>query len=453
MRLADPSRNADPASAEQITVSVGTRAGAAARDDQSDLTLEETGPDTGVFVSEPHLLTAPDLSMVARTDQDDGFEVHSRRTGGTVPDDDPDDRTHQASIDDRTRIELPGGGADPVRRQIPVSRRGDWQIAGEDFPQDARRLVQLRVHVFNEPHEDDGLDGVAGTGDAGEGNGAVDAEPFDDFGTDGMAMTNDADGSENNGIFDMGEPFDDVGIDGTAGTGDPGEGNGMWDGERHADVSGDGVVNTVLGSQADARAFVEQQVKRATIGWAQAGIKAEMVGINFEDAPDDAAGDNILIDGTFDFPADNDRVVATRPAGSVQEDVLQAFIVSRISITLNPARRFNAFAVLPDMMRPGVGENTFTFIGRNPVTNTVLRLQNRTVAHEIGHALDNLFNPDADRLFPNEPYVFYPANRTFSDDVPDRYRRMRHDNEARARVRRPSGRLGDPGNRLLEPGN
>ena len=42
-----------------------------------------------------------------------------------------------------------------------------------------------------------------------------------------------------NGLYTLGESFDDVGLDGVAGSGDAGEGNGLWDeGEPFADVAG-----------------------------------------------------------------------------------------------------------------------------------------------------------------------------------------------------------------------
>jgi len=241
---------------------------------------------------------------------------------------------------------------------------------------------------------------------------------------------------------------DDVDIDGTMGTGDPGEGNGAWDGERHADVSGDGVVNTVLGSQADARDFVAEQIERSTIGWAQAGIKVEMTGaINFDDAPDDAAGDDILIDGSLDFPGDT-ALVIDNTAG-LQEDVFDVFFVPVHSIGAN------AFEIGPedddDFATLNPGENSFTFIGRSARGNTLLDVDVRTLAHELGHALDNING--SDRRFPNSDYVFYPADRTLSDVDVESYRRVRHDTEGRARRRRPSGNLNDPGNRVLIRGD
>jgi hypothetical protein len=162
VRVIDPLRNKDPLRRERIKISVGTRSETGGEhDNQTYITLRETGNNTGVFVSESQLLTAPNLTLVAAAQQDDGFPVMSAMGGRAVPDNELDDRTHWATIDDLVRLQY---GMDAVRRQTPVSRRG---------ADDDRRQLDIRVRVHNEPFVDTNANGTYDLG-----------EPFVDFSGD-----------------------------------------------------------------------------------------------------------------------------------------------------------------------------------------------------------------------------------------------------------------------------
>jgi len=244
-------------------------------------------------------------------------------------------------------------------------------------------------------------------------------------------------------------------IDGMAGTGDPGEGNGTWDGERHADVSGDGVVNTVLGPRADAVDFVGEQVERATIGYAQAGIRVEMTGgINFDDPPRFPAGHAnagqlvFLDDGDFDAGSGNDEEVVMESTMGDVPDVAEIFFVP-------PGTGFTGIASTPALrggvvLPAGKAENTYLFVTTERVPGSVsdpVEITLRTLAHELGHGLSrqgDTANPD---------YVFFPALTTNEDDGVETYRRFTHAIESILRTLKGVGDLTAGGSRLIGPGN
>jgi hypothetical protein len=311
--------NMNPAVAESIVVQVGTLTDTGTDDDPDhNVTLLETGSDTGVFESEAQLLTAPDLSMVAATDQDDGFAVYSTRTAATVADEADDDRTHKATIDGHLNVTYAGLGGD-YDLSVPVCDR---------VPIDERKEVRIRVHVFNEPFDDFGVDGVQGTGDFGENNGVWDLL---DYGKDGAPGTGDA--GEGNGAQD----YWDYGSDGIPGTGDAGEGNGVYDpgepqeqAEVHVNISGDNTRNTVLGSTATATATVNGEVERANFGWTHSCIHFTEYGIiMFEDAPL-VGGVNIIYDARFNISPPSDDVAVITNATGVIPNITEVFFVAPI---------------------------------------------------------------------------------------------------------------------------
>ncbi len=369
--------NANPAVAEAVTVKVGTLTGGGGADDaEHDITLAETGPDTGVFMSETQLLTAPDLSMVTAADQDDGFAVYSVRAGGPVIDEGANDRTHKATIDGGVQATIDTlGGA--FASGVPVCDR---------VPNDQRREVRIRVHVFNEPFDDYGLDGMPGTGDPGEGN----------------------------GVFDAGEPF--------------------------ADISGDGMRNTVLGSTTAANGRVSAEFDRSNIAWTQACIRVIQVGsTSFEDAPTNAGGVNILRDGLFtDGPGADEEVVLTSTTGT-SFDIVEVYFIS----PFDPATIAEGLASTPGLrggisLPPAQQEDTYLFVASSA------DVRRRVLPHELGHALTNR----GDVITPT--YIFFQSrNGSTLDDKVHQQRRFTHAIETDARTCRAAGSLSGVGNRLV----
>ena len=407
VRLTHHPGNMDPAVAEAFIVQVGTLTETGAVDDSDhNITLLETGPGTGIFLSETQLLAAPDLSMVVGTDQDDGFAVYLARTMATVADEADNDRTHKATINGHLRVTYTGLGGNSDLT-VPVCDR---------VTADLRRIMKVRVTVLNEPFDDFGLDGMPGTGDFGEGNGTFD---FQDFGADGIPGTMDS--GEGDGLHTPGEPH-----------------------EPFTDISGDASFNTVLGPTAGVAAIVDAQIDRATIAWAQACIKVEQTGATRFLAAPAPGGTNIIADGFFDVTDNNAIIADSTHATGVLPDIAELYFVGEI----RPF--FNAFTNGPvdtGFGLPAIGANTYMFIGI-PSGGGTLDIRFRTVAHEIGHALDNILpSPDGSQPL----YVFYPAGTTSMDDTVATYRRIRNDTETNSRIVRPPGAANYtmPGNTLL----
>lgn len=223
--------------------------------------------------------------------------------------------------------------------------------------------------------------------------------------------------------------------------------NGQYDaGEAFKDISGDNAWNTVLGTQAAATAYVEAQVERANIAWAQAAIKVELAGgVNFVDAPTNANGVNIIQDGEFDDP-DETKIVINNAAG-VNFDVLEVYFVAPI-VYADPNNEDRAFSVVPVRSAdyPTIGENSFVFIEPG------VDIRYRTLAHEIGHALTNepdVYNPE--HIFFSNILVYMDTDiRGAGHSTAYKYRRITHATEAEARTVRAAGNQTATGNRLLK---
>jgi len=388
IRVTHAPANTNPAMVEMVQARIETLLAGGGGDDPEDvLDLLETGANTGVFVSEGLLLMSPDLP--AADNPDDVHAVYSVRAGATVADGANNDRTHRATIDGRVRATYipPTGGM--CRLSVPVCDR---------VPMDTRRTVTFRVHVFNEPFMDTGYDHDANpaTPNIGAGNSMFDFN----------------DNAPANGMHDAGEAS-----------------------EPFTDLSGDGARNTVLGSQAAATAFVNGEIARLDIGWAQACIKYTQMGaISFEEAPS-VAGVNIIADGAFNInPAADDVTVITNTAGAMV-NVAEVFFVPPMAGASGYARvPANQGAALPAAMQ----ENTYLFVGSNAV------VRRRTLTHEFGHALTN--RPDN----ATPVHVYFPSlDGATLDNAVNQQRRFTHATETNARTCRAPGALGAVGNRLL----
>lgn len=356
-----------------ITATIGTLTAAGGEDDgQTQITLKETGADSGIFVSASQLLTAPDLPGIPKPKTDDGVPVHdgfAAAGAAGIADDQPGDRTHKATIDGSVRVVY--GDAE---KSLPILKTA----ADATVQTNERKKVEVRVRVFNEP------DGV--------------------------------------------------------------------------EISGDGERNTVLGPKADARQYVEDELARANITWTQAGIRIVLKELLFVDAPNDAAGANVLADEKFNLPTEYTTVLDAYRAGAT-EDVLKVFyagplflilpgqdVETVLGLSLNPASSL--------ARRNNMGDKTFIFMSsdmrdpHNPdeIVSRPAPHDAGTFAHELGHALSNL--PDVDV----PPHVFFPHTHNYSDREPTHDRRLTHVIEdVIKKVKRPSA-AEDPAN-VLKQGN
>ena len=119
------------------------------------------------------------------------------------------------------------GTTDPCRQRsyaAPILLAYDYNGNGR------RDYGEPLVNNGHERFDDVGVDGCADALEDGAGGCTTtpSATPTDANHDNYDAVTN-ATGTEQNWVFDPGEPFRDFGLDGVAGTGDSGEGNGQYD--------------------------------------------------------------------------------------------------------------------------------------------------------------------------------------------------------------------------------
>jgi len=145
VRLIAPAANVNSGVADTVLVSIRTSRTSGSEDDASnDLTLRESGPDSGIFVSEAQLLVGPDVP----TSTDDDFPVRSAITGLARSDDTRDDRTHRAEVHGSVTATYRVGSTDygvtaPVFSLSP----------GE------RHVLHVVLTTFNEPWQDANANG------------------------------------------------------------------------------------------------------------------------------------------------------------------------------------------------------------------------------------------------------------------------------------------------------
>ena len=365
------------ASRDDARVRLGTpdaMGSATFRDVMTDQTLTETAGHSGQFVSLTQLLTSndDDGTGIIRN-SDDAFEVMGP-TLHPVADNAPNDRTHSAGIESAVRVQyLPSGWPTPLTVEIPVCTRHP----------DERRRVQLRVHVYNEPFQDVGCTGCAPDAPGRPTFSFVDRN--------------------RNGVHDLGEPS-----------------------EPYADLSntppglaifrrGDDPMTRNARGGVVTDDYVDREFRKANLAWAPSCLHIERLGpILREDAPRDAAGNDILVNGTVDY-------LDTRP--DELDLIFGSYTASRGVIE-------TFFAVpLTDFHWPGVvvagAVTQAPFSGRSPdqvfivISGFPVGREDhprRTLAHELGHALTNTDDALSREDATSPTYVFYPQNyRRFRD--------------------------------------
>lgn len=415
LRVRDVSANIDPTTVEQITAQLGTlNGGGAPEDNLTDVSLVENGINTGEFISRSQLLTSLDIQAVDDPNADDEFNAHDGSIG-TVADDVAGDRTHRAEIDGSVQVTYQPMGA-PVAKNwiLPVCQRSP----------EARRKVQLRIHVFNEPFDDTGFDHDAdpATPVQGTGNGVFD---YTDDNLDGVA-----DPTDGNGIHDAGEPS-----------------------EPYRDLShgGAGVLpgNAVGVANGRGAAFsnnqIAEELRRSDIAWAQACISTEQLGpILVDDAPR-VAGVDILRDGTVNLPVDANTIY-TAFSAAMSPDVVDVFFAA-------PIPGAGGVAFPPNNPSIAHGEDSFVLMpptaGLPPGGGMQVQLpiNFRALAHELGHIFTN--QPDT----PSPQFIFFPRTApvglAVNDSALNFHRRISQATETDARTVRPAGNLNATGNTVL----
>ncbi|MFC1569052.1 hypothetical protein ACFL4L_02350 [bacterium] len=375
VRVTDEDANTDPSVKEKITVEIGTTVPAPWQpDDFHEITLEEQGIDSDIFLSEAQLLMSPDLDHV--TDTDDDYEAYSQFAGYRVLDDKKDDRTHKC---------YPSGTV--------IAKYGsdeeDVAVVTE------AKTLEIYCYVMLEPFRDTGFDhdNNSATPDIGGGNDIFDY--------------NDLNG---NGQHDRGEPS-----------------------EEYMEISNDDYFfrrgnDTSLPIKANGRGpvvteeYINESIKRANISWAQAEIKILTIG-----GPDHLIHNMLnytLSDGYFDLPSQNRRnpndagiVYSTMKWNlgiTMRTDILYTIFTGRFKdIDANS----NGAGIMGIGYFPGYTfwpyAESFTFIKTREDQTW------RVLAHEIGHILSKKGD-----ILNNNKWIFFPQTPVYQDITIDRMRRI-----------------------------
>ncbi|MBI2337225.1 MAG: thrombospondin type 3 repeat-containing protein [Deltaproteobacteria bacterium] len=419
-------------------------------DNLTPLTLVETGPNTGIFLSKPQMLTTydldylihdrdfspyvmweEDLQLCATTYRcnDDNFKAHDAFANRVV-DDAPNDRTHQASIEDSLQFvyQQDSPPLPPLALTVPVCQR---------TPSDERRELHMRVFVFNEPFIDSGIITRSPNGQSvriGEGDGQ-----FTFVDRDNSRHCNCPDDIIVNGICDVEEeecePFENVYNDLPIGQGgfvqpDP------------ITLQREGIRGPIL-----PEVYVHEMVRRADRLWQQACISVFMDELYFIDAP--------KIDGV-DFFAyrqllelqDVNRLLEHFSDGST--NILDLFIFPRRGNGFSGRAHFASGFATHGRIPGRSSEFSTILVGVTEFNGGVL-------AHEIGHVLENYLHVAlVDQCDPgtigcpqsNDSY-FYPKGFARDSRYVNDARRLPPSVVERARKRRHEHNLMEHGNRLL----
>lgn len=187
---------------------------------------------------------------------------------------------------------------------------------------------------------------------------------------------------------------------------------------------------------------VQEEFRRANLGWAPACLRVDQEGTTrFLAGPLDANGDNIIADNEFTLikpanpqGASDERVVITAFRNQAPPDVVEVFVVPEFDESIKGTTDIPADANLT-----GLGEKIFVFMEAG-----VLEGQ-RTLAHELGHALEN-GGRDEQQTHWRE---FYPVHDPFTDERIHFNRRISWQTiQLTTQVRTSSS---GTGNRLMKP--
>jgi hypothetical protein len=424
VRVTDPSANHDPGVAETVEARLGTLdsvpSGLAGgyTDSPDTLVLEETGPDTGVFVSASQLLTTNDDFMM---NPDDRFMARDNQRG-FVADDTTGDRTHRLGLHGAGYLR---GGVTALYTS-PDGQRHQLEVPTCGRAPEERRVLRLHIHIWNEPFVDIGfLNPLTGM-----------EEGDNDY------RFNYAD-LNGNGVHDVAEPS-----------------------ERYADIS-EGQSTFVAGGpgpllpdggvgvpeQLDrrgpvvSRAQVLEEVAKARLAWAPACVDVQVLDIVEEDAPRDHAGRaDILRDvAVTDFRTGiyEPGVIQDHYASHLRPDVLEVFY-GPLEIAVQ--RQFAYGLTYSPSVQALVDSGAGTWVLM--VADTPL--DRRVLAHEIGHALTNRWDVSG------PPWWFFPQQNCDVGDNGDNdlhvMRRFPEPVRVAARTVRDAGpaHYGDEGNTLLQ---
>lgn len=414
VRVTDAAANLDPMRRESVSVSVGTLlvwplAPAGAEDWADPLTLielRETSENSGVFESESQLLTTNEEV----SEPDDGFAVRSELVGGVVADEANGDRTHrlgrpgQSFLTGGVRVQY--GLVHPAKKTLPVCGRTP----------DVRRSVNLRMRVLMEPFIDDPTATFSYTDPSGFS--------FNDTNGDRVHQPSEAS-------------------------------------ERWVDLSTQAIMPSAGGAMAvmaglDGRgaAATDAQLARmlrvANMSWAPACIEFRAAGplTTLEHATITGAGAP-LYDGIIQLVVDRIPLAAAMqvaPVGPTPANTIDVVVGYSLAGLVDSAGVAHTALGYTDISAASwsVGGRVGVLVGSLSALDSSMR----TLAHELGHAMEN-----ADSDSPTDPaWQFYPSGGAGPGmDTNYLYRRFPHQTLLNVQTVRPFSNRSNGGNAFLQP--
>ncbi|OGP07843.1 MAG: hypothetical protein A2048_04520 [Deltaproteobacteria bacterium GWA2_45_12] len=420
-------------STNPFSLSLGTVRQSASFDDLTPITLTETGPNTDIFVSKSQILTTATMGMTLDNDSnaedlmtchishrcsDDQFNAHDGLVGPVV-DDAPEDRTHMTLIDGSVRVRFQASeqiGA--IEKEISICQREP----------DQRKMVQMRIFVFKESFLDTGIrlpDGNI----VGAGNGRFDYEDRDQNG-----ICNDSNGWEC-------EPFADIN------TKNENNKNEIFylDNLTIDMFLPSGVRNPIIDSSLGS------SIRITNILWQQGCVAILPESIQIIEPPRNPGSevDIFYEPGTVNIEDITLARIIREFRGQLLVEGLNVFVVPGLMIRADGQLMAGAYFG-PDTMSefglPG-------FEGGIIFVDNYYTVMSGVIAHEIGHAFDNLahegYPPISSENSIFEKIYFYPYGKMEDLFLITSNRRLSSLAISSAHVQRSPGAFQTPGNRIL----
>jgi hypothetical protein len=345
---------------DKITLTIGTVGTVI---DQSNAIEIMATDKSGVFMSESQLLTSENLGGIPDVDEDDGYQDNNCGIDESLS-----DRTHKVGIGGKIIIEYNSINGLSYKKVV-------------DFINE--KTLKIQAYIFIEPFEDLGYDHDINktTPDIGNKNQKFD---FNDL--------------NSNGKHDPGEPSERY-LDISAGF----KGRYRRGNDRTIIKHGDGR------SAVTKDDFVNMQIIRANISWAQAGIRIvnNDSPIFLSENPCDPGGRDIFIKGTLN-PREGVNILFTQYKNKIISNVNIAYVFfTPPLLSDNEQIIYNGVAYHPGM-------RGYDDVYSHCYVSGLANITYRTLAHELGHLLTRM----SDKGYSN-PSLFFPREKLTENQMKD----------------------------------
>ena len=383
----------------------------ASEEQPQTLVLGESDVDTGVFISAPQLLVTQDVGTLP----DDGFEANNNMgsfstaytdyalaeglpAAGSVADNEATDPTHKATVGGRVSVQYTSDGGDVT---------GSASVCN---PADIKN-VELNIFIYDEPYIDGGFinsnqEFIGGVDGEFDWEGKDYSVPFDVAYE--VYLTNPNVPSEAYIDFST-PPAERAGVI-------PKPGNEQRSGSSWGPVF----------SAAELPGMVDNM----SATWAQACITASYTHNSATTIPDPTNGEDVRIDGRFDFAEDLSYLEGLWLPILGVDDVIQVFVVGDND---------QGYAGVSIAQTWGDGRDGVIDVGDiaymilSPLHEASQSQRALVLPHEVGHLITNLQTADSQNGgVPAPEFVFFPRQTIGDDNHYGKSRRISQETEAQA---------------------